>query len=101
MYISWAPQGALVVKRLPASAGCTRDTGLISGARRSPGKGTGVCAILNRETGAIKGRKTAMKNLGFNNQFQKAGGKKDSGNGKAHTKKTKDPNVGTGYITYA
>ena len=61
----------------------------------------GVCAILNRETGAIKGRKTAMKNLGFNNQFQKPGGKKNSGNGKAHTKKTKDPNVGTGYITYA
>ena len=61
----------------------------------------GVCAILNRETGAIKGRKTAMKNLGFNNQFQKAGGHRESGNGKAHTKKTKDPNVGTGYITYA
>lgn len=61
----------------------------------------GFCAILNRETGAIKGRKTAMKNLGFNNQFQKPGGKKNSGNGKAHTKKTKDPNVGTGYITYA
>ena len=61
----------------------------------------GVCAILNRETGAIKGRKTAMKNLGFENQFQKPGGKKTSGNGKAHTKKTKDPNVGTGYITYS
>lgn len=61
----------------------------------------GVCSILSRETGAIKGRKTAMKNLGFNNQFQKPGGKKDSGNGKAHSKKTKDPNVGTGYITYA
>ena len=60
----------------------------------------GVCAILNRETGAIKGRKTAMKNLGFNNQFQKAGGQKESGNGKAHSKKTKDPNVGTGYISY-
>ena len=60
----------------------------------------GVCAILDRETGAIKGRKTAMKNLGFNNQFQKEGGHKNSGNGKAHTKKTKDPNVGTGYITY-
>ncbi len=59
-----------------------------------------VCRILDRETGAIKGRKTAMKNLGFNNQFQKAGGTKDSGNGKAHSKKTKDPNVGTGYITY-
>lgn len=60
----------------------------------------GVCSILSRETGAIKGRKTAMKNLGFNNQFQKAGGHKESGNGKAHSKKTKDPNVGTGYITY-
>ena len=61
----------------------------------------GVCSILNRETGAIKGRKTAMKNLGFNNQFQKAGGSKESCNGKAHSKKVKDPNVGTGYITYA
>ena len=61
----------------------------------------GVCAILDRETGAIKQRKTTRKNLGFENQFQKAGGKKNSGNGKAHTKKTKDPNVGTGYITYA
>jgi len=59
-----------------------------------------ICRILDRETGAIKGRKTAMKNLGFNNQFQKAGGSRDSGNGKAHSKKTKDPNVGTGYITY-
>jgi hypothetical protein len=59
-----------------------------------------ICRILDRETGAIKGRKTAMKNLGFNNQFQKAGGKKNSGNGKAHSKKTKDPNVGTGFITY-
>lgn len=60
----------------------------------------GVCAILDRETGAIKGRKTARKNLGFENQFQKPGGTKNSGNGKAHTKKIKDPNVGTGYITY-
>jgi hypothetical protein len=61
----------------------------------------GVCAILDRETGAIRQRKTTKKNLGFENQFQKAGGKKNSGNGKAHSKKTKDPNVGTGYITYA
>lgn len=61
----------------------------------------GVCAILDRETGAIRQRKTTRKNLGFENQFQKAGGKKNSGNGKAHSKKTKDPNVGTGYITYA
>ena len=61
----------------------------------------GVCAILNRETGMIKQRKTNRKNMGFENQFQKAGGTKNSGNGKAHTKKTKDPNVGTGYITYA
>ena len=61
----------------------------------------GVCSILDRETGAIKGRKTVRKNMGFENQFQKAGGKKNSGNGKAHSKKIKDPNVGTGYITYA
>lgn len=60
-----------------------------------------ICRVLGRETGAIKGRKTAMKNLGFNNQFQKPGGSKDSVNGKAHSKKVKDPNVGTGYITYA
>lgn len=61
----------------------------------------GVCSILNRETNAIKGRKTSMKNLGMPNQFQKPGGKKQSGNGKAHTrKKETDPNVGTGYITY-
>ena len=61
----------------------------------------GVCAILDRETGAIKQRKTNRKNLGFANQFQKEGGTKNSGNGKAHSKKVKDPNVGTGYITYA
>ena len=61
----------------------------------------GVCRVLDRETGAIKQRKTTRKNLGFENQFQKEGGTKNSGNGKAHSKKTKDPNVGTGYITYA
>lgn len=61
----------------------------------------GVCRVLDRETGAIKQRKTNRKNLGYANQFQKAGGSKNSGNGKAHTKKVKDPNVGTGIITYA
>lgn len=61
----------------------------------------GICRVLDRETGAIKQRKTNRKNLGFTNQFQKEGGKKNSGNGKAHSKKIKDPNVGTGYITYA
>ena len=61
----------------------------------------GVCRVLDRETGAIKQRKTKRKNMGFENQFQKAGGTKNSGNGKAHSKKIKDPNVGTGYITYA
>jgi hypothetical protein len=60
-----------------------------------------ICSVLNRETGAIKQRKTNRKNLGFENQFQKAGGTKNSGNGKAHSKKVKDPNVGTGFITYA
>lgn len=60
----------------------------------------GVCRVLDRETGAIKQRKTNRKNLGFTNQFQKEGGTKNSGNGKAHSKKVKDPNVGTGYITY-
>jgi hypothetical protein len=61
----------------------------------------GVCRVLDRETGAIRQRKTNRKNLGFANQFQKEGGTKNSGNGKAHSKKIKDPNVGTGYITYA
>ena len=61
----------------------------------------GVCRVLDRETGAIRQRKTNRKNLGFENQFQKAGGTKNSGNGKAHSKKVKDPNVGTGFITYA
>ena len=61
----------------------------------------GVCRVLDGETGAIKQRKTNRKNLGFANQFQKEGGTKNSGNGKAHSKKIKDPNVGTGYITYA
>ena len=61
----------------------------------------GICRVLDRETGAIKQRKTNRKNLGFANQFQKEGGAKNSGNGKAHSKKVKDPNVGTGYITYA
>ena len=61
----------------------------------------GICRVLDRETGAIKQRKTNRKNLGFANQFQKEGGTKNSGNGKAHSKKVKDPNVGTGYITYA
>lgn len=60
----------------------------------------GVCRVLDRETGAIKQRKTNRMNMGFKNQFQKEGGSKDSGNGKAHSIK-KDPNVGTGYITYA
>ena len=62
----------------------------------------GICRVLDRETGAIKQRKTNRKNMGFANQFQKAGGTKNSGNGKAHSRKmTNDPNVGTGYITYA
>ena len=34
-----ASQVALVVKKLPADAGDTRDAGLISGLRRSPGEG--------------------------------------------------------------
>ena len=60
-----------------------------------------VSGVLNRETGAIKARKTARMNLGMPNQFQKPGGTKNSGNGKAHTKKkVVDPNVGTGFITY-
>ena len=60
----------------------------------------GVCRVLDRETGAIEGRKRTKKKLGFNNQYQKEGGTKDAGNGKAHSKKIKDPNVGTGFISY-
>lgn len=62
----------------------------------------GICSILNRETGAIKQRKTTRKNLGYTNQFQKEGGTKNPKNGQAHSKKIiKDPNIGEGFITYA
>ena len=61
----------------------------------------GVCRILDRETGSIRTRKKNRMNIGMKNQFQRAGGTKNSGNGKAHSKKiTNDPNVGTGFITY-
>ena len=40
-YNVWASQVALVVKNSPANAGDARDVGLISGSRRSPGKGNG------------------------------------------------------------
>ena len=61
----------------------------------------GVCSVLDRETNQIKNGKKARMNLGMPNQFQKAGGSKESGNGKAHTKKkVVDPNVGEGFITY-
>ena len=38
---SGASQVALVVKNLPANVGDVRDSGLISGLRRSPGGGPG------------------------------------------------------------
>lgn len=44
----------------------------------------------------IKSQKKLMSDLGAANQFQKAGGTKNSGNGKAHTKKNSN-NV---FITY-
>ena len=37
----WASQVALVVKRLPANAGDTRDKGSIPGLGRSPGEANG------------------------------------------------------------
>ena len=37
--MSGASQVALVLKNLPANAGDVRDTGIISGLRRSPGGG--------------------------------------------------------------
>ena len=40
-YNVWASQVALVVKNPPANAGDARDVGLLSGSRRSPGKGNG------------------------------------------------------------
>ena len=40
-YVSMASQVALVVKNLPANAGDARDTSLIPGLGRSPGKGNG------------------------------------------------------------
>lgn len=42
---------------------------------------------LDNKTSIIKRGKEMMKDLGFSNQFQKAGGMKKSGNGMAHTKK--------------
>ena len=36
-YVVWASHVVLVVKNLPASAGGTRDVGLIPGSGRSPG----------------------------------------------------------------
>ena len=36
-----ASQVALVIKNPPASAGATRDVGLVSGSGRSPGEGNG------------------------------------------------------------
>ena len=43
------PQGVLVVKNLPANAGDLRDTGLISGSRRSPGEGHRNLWMCNRQ----------------------------------------------------
>ena len=41
---SWASQGTLVVKNLPANAG---DVGVIPGVGRSPGEGSGThCSVL-------------------------------------------------------
>ena len=36
-----ASQVALVIKKLPANAGATKDAGLIPGSGRSPGEGNG------------------------------------------------------------
>ena len=41
LFPRWASQVALVVKNLPANAGDIRDSGLIPGLGRSPGKGNG------------------------------------------------------------
>ena len=56
---------------------------------------------LGMETKRVKDQKRVKKNIfGDENAFIKPH-TKNSKNGKAHSKKTKDPNVGTGYITYA
>ena len=52
---------------------------------------------LNNRRKPIENRKKALKNLGIDNMYQKAGGKKSSGNGKAHTKKKDGTNQ---YIDY-
>ena len=44
-----APQGTLVLKNLPANAGDLRETGLISGSRRSPGEGHSNLRGCNRQ----------------------------------------------------
>lgn len=56
---------------------------------------------LGMETKRVKDSKRIKKDIyGQDNAFIKPHSK-DSKNGKAHTKKVKDPNVGTGFITYA
>ena len=55
---------------------------------------------LGMETKRVRDSKRVKKDIfGDNNAFIKPHSK-DSNNGKAHKKKVKDPNVGTGYITY-
>jgi len=55
---------------------------------------------LGMETKRVKDQKRVKKNIfGDENAFIKPH-TKNSKNGKAHSKKTKDPNVGTGFITY-
>ena len=49
----------LVVKNLPASAGDTRDMGLIPGSGRSPGGGNGTHS-RKFSTGKFHGQKTLM-----------------------------------------
>ena len=53
-------------------------------------------ALDNRRK-PIENRKKNLKNLGIDNVYQKAGGKKNSGNGKAHTRKDDGTNQ---YISY-
>ena len=57
--LCWASQVALVVKKLPANAGDTRDMGLIPGCGRSPGGGHGnpvqySCLENHMERGAVQ-----------------------------------------------
>ena len=65
-FLYWTSQVVPVVKRLPANAGDIRDTGLIPGSGKSPGKGHGnpllySCLENPMDRGGCKVHKVAKK----------------------------------------